>query len=143
VIDAFLEMMLHRTSINPENASNYCVRDSRRPVHPEDAACMITLSACRRGIHEKFIVSEHVDDILFDMTDEIVPVHFVRWCTLGYNEKHDEMIEELASLKFFCKRTGAKRGRRRKHVLMPEPGVAEFRRPAIVKNKTQPIMSSS
>jgi hypothetical protein len=103
VISAFLEMTLHRTSVNRENASNHCVRDSRRPVHREDAACMMALSACRCGIHEKFIASEHADDILFDMMDEIAPVHFVRWRklrTLGQNEKHNGMDEKLASLKF-------------------------------------------
>jgi hypothetical protein len=53
------------------------------------------------GIHEKFIASEHVDDILFDMMDEIVPFHVARWRklrTLGHNEKHNRMSEKLVSL---------------------------------------------
>jgi hypothetical protein len=65
---------------------------------------MIALSACRRGIHEKFIASEHVDDILFEMMDEIVPVHFARWRklrTLRHEKKHNGMNEKLASLKVF------------------------------------------
>jgi hypothetical protein len=73
-------------------------------VHPEDAACMIIFSACCRGIHAKFIASEHVGDILFDMMDEIIPVHFARWRklhTLGENEKQNGISEKLASLKFF------------------------------------------
>jgi hypothetical protein len=53
------------------------------------------------------------------------------------------MSEKLASLKNFCKCTGRRRGRSKKHVLMQEPGVAEFLKPAIVKNKTQSIMPSS
>jgi hypothetical protein len=65
---------------------------------------MMALSSCRRRIHKKFIASEHVDDILFDLMDEIVPVHFARWRklrTLGHNEKHNGMSEKLASLKTF------------------------------------------
>jgi hypothetical protein len=63
---------------------------------------MIALSGCRRGIHKKFIAPEHVNDILFDMMDEIGPVHFARWHklrTLEHNEKHNGMNEKLASLK--------------------------------------------
>jgi hypothetical protein len=65
---------------------------------------VIALSARCRGIHETFIASEHVDDILFDMMDEIVPIHFARWPklrTLGENEKHNGISEKLAFLKFF------------------------------------------
>jgi hypothetical protein len=107
---------------------------------------MTALRACRRGTYKKFLASEHVDDILFDVMDDIVPVHFARWRklrTLGQNEKHNGMSEKVSSRKIFCKRTGTRRGRRRKDVLMQEPGVAEFHNPAIVKNKTQSIMPSS
>jgi hypothetical protein len=97
-------------------------------------------------MQKKLIASEHVDGVLFDIMDKIVPVHFACWRklgTLGHNEKYNGMSEKLASLKIFCKRTRTRRGRRREPVLMQESGVAEFRRPAIVKNKTQPIIYSS
>jgi hypothetical protein len=68
-------MTLHYTSIDTENASNDRVGDSRRPVASEDATCTITLSSHCRGVHERFIASEVVDDVLFDTVDEIVPVH--------------------------------------------------------------------
>jgi hypothetical protein len=75
---------------------------------------------------------------LFDMMDEIVPVHFARWRklrTLGHHEKRNGMSEKLASLKIFCRRPGTRRSRRRQHVLMQEPGVAEFRKPALVRTR--------
>jgi hypothetical protein len=62
------------------------------------------LGACRCGTHDKFIACEYVDDIFFDMMDEIVSVRFACWRklrTLGHNGKHNRMSEKLASLKFF------------------------------------------
>jgi hypothetical protein len=33
------------------------------------------LSSGCRGVHERFIASEGIDNVLFDPVDEIVPVH--------------------------------------------------------------------
>jgi hypothetical protein len=51
---------------------------------------MISLTACRRGAHDRSIAPERFDDILPDAVDQIIPVHLGCWpkmYALGHNEK--------------------------------------------------------
>jgi hypothetical protein len=51
---------------------------------------MITFGSLGPGVHERFIASEGIDDVLFDTVDEIVPVHAAdrgKVRPLGQNEK--------------------------------------------------------
>jgi hypothetical protein len=100
MIAAFFEMTIHHTSINSENASNHRVGESRRPVASEDATCMITFRSRTRGVYERFIASEGIDNVLFDPVDEIVPVHVVgrvKARALGKNEKRNGPKEKVQS----------------------------------------------
>jgi hypothetical protein len=61
---------------------------------------MITLSSRCRGVHERFIASDGIDDVLLDMVDEIVPVHVAgrgKVRALGQNEKRDGPKEKVES----------------------------------------------
>jgi hypothetical protein len=74
MIAAFFEMTLRHISMDAENASDHRGGESRRRVASEDARCMRTLGSRCRGVHELFIASEGIDNVLLDPVDEIVPV---------------------------------------------------------------------
>jgi hypothetical protein len=97
---------------------------------------MITLSSRCRGVHERFIASEGIDDVLFDTVDEIVPVHVagrgnVR--ALGQNEKPNGPKEKLQSPSNLYE-TSRSRGphRSRKGLLTAKADVRTFHKPAVL-----------
>jgi hypothetical protein len=63
---------------------------------------MMNMSSRCRDVHERFIASVGVDDVLFDTVDEFVPVHVARRGkprALGQNEKGNGIQLKSSSLK--------------------------------------------
>jgi hypothetical protein len=59
---------------------------------------MITLSSRCSGVHERFIASESIENVLFDPVDEIVPVHVAgrgKLRALEENEKPNGIKEKV------------------------------------------------
>jgi hypothetical protein len=59
---------------------------------------MMTWSSRFRGVHERFIASEGIDDVLLDMVDELVPVHVAgrgKVRALGQNENRNGFNKRL------------------------------------------------
>jgi hypothetical protein len=127
-------MTLHHTSIDTENASNHRVGDSRRPVASEDATDMRTLSSHCRGVHERFIASEGIDNVWFDTVDEIVPFHVAgrgKVRALGQNEKRkgqESTSPAPSNLYLTCQQT---RRSNRKDRLTAKADVRTFYKPAL------------
>jgi hypothetical protein len=58
------------------------------------------LRALISGVHERFIASEGIDNVLFDPVDEIVPVHVAgrgKYRALEQNEKPNGIKEKVQS----------------------------------------------
>jgi hypothetical protein len=96
---------------------------------------MITLSSGCRGVHERFIASEGIDNVLFDPVDEIVPVHVAGRGKLRAREKNDKpnrISAKVQSPQIFRKRAGRGGDRRRKGRLTAKADDRTFHKPVFI-----------